>query len=60
MDEDVTRKEEEESENQGNQSEAARKAKAASQAAADELRVALETKIEQGKAGFGNLPVSDD
>jgi hypothetical protein len=58
MDEDVAR--EEESENKGEQSEAARKAKVASEAKAEELRVALETKVEQGKSGIGNLPVNDD
>ena len=58
MDEDVTP--EEESEDQKKQAEAARKAKTASKAKAEELRVALETKVEQGKSGVGNLPVNDE
>ena len=58
MDKDVTRKEE--SENQGEQSEAASKAKAASEAKAEELRVALESKVEQGKWSFGDLPSNDE
>lgn len=58
MDKDVTP--EEESETQKEESEAARKAKAASEAKAEELRVALETKVEQGKSGFGSLPINDN
>ena len=57
MDKDVVP--EQESETQKEESDAARKAKAASEAKAEELRVALETKVEQGKGGFGNLPVND-
>ncbi|MBV9999430.1 MAG: hypothetical protein JO015_09990 [Verrucomicrobia bacterium] len=60
MDEDVTHEEKSASPDQEDQSEATSKAKAASRAAAEELRVALETKVEQGKSGFGNLPVKDE
>ena len=58
MDKEVTS--EEESKSPRDQSEAARKAKAASEAKAEELRAALETKVEQGKCSLGDLPASDD
>jgi hypothetical protein len=40
--------------------EAEKKAKAAADAKAEELRIALETKTEQGKSTLGNLHTPGD
>jgi hypothetical protein len=60
MDKEVTREQESKSQEEQEQSDAATKAKVASKAKAEELRAALETKIEQGKSSLGDLPASDD
>ncbi|MBV9645372.1 MAG: hypothetical protein JO334_17580 [Verrucomicrobia bacterium] len=43
---------------EGNKAE--KEAKAAADAKAEELRIALETKTEQGKSTLGDLPKSGD
>ena len=60
MDKEVTREEDSKSQGEQEESDAATKAEVASKAKADELRAALETKMEQGKSSLGDLPVSDD